>query len=70
MRILKYNKKLVEEVGHTRGEKVVFLKYVKEEDKEKCPHCSKPIDTEISIVEGCLNWDESIRGVDTITPSK
>ena len=67
MRILQYNNKLVEEVGHTRaGNSVVFLKYIKEEDKEKCPHCGKPIDSEISIVEGCRNWNESVKSVDTL----
>jgi len=66
MRILKYNNKLVEEIGSVDGKKVVFLKYIREEDKEKCPHCNKPIDTEINIVEGCLNWLEEVSGVDTL----
>jgi len=67
MRIFKYDGKLVEEVASVSGEKVVFFKYLREEDKEKCPHCSKPLDTTIDMVEGCLNWQGSIKPVDTIT---
>ena len=66
MKIYTYKGKLVEEIGYTTDQKVCFLRYVKEEDKDKCPHCSKPIDTEISIVEGCRNWREEIKGVDTL----
>ncbi len=65
MRILNYNGKLVEEIGKTSGGIVVFLKYVREEDKPKC-ECGRPIDQEISIVEGCPFWNESINGVDTL----
>ena len=66
MRILTYNDKLVEEIGHTRDEKVVLLKYVRDEDKPKC-ECGRPIDQEISIVEVCKDWDENIKGVDSLT---
>lgn len=66
MRILKYAGKLVEEIGHVTGEKVVFLKYLKEEDKPKC-ECGKAIDKEISIVEGCRNWNDGIEKVETLT---
>jgi hypothetical protein len=65
MRILKYQGKLVEEIGYTTAEKVVFLRYVRNEDKPKC-ECGRPIDKEISIVEGCPNWNETIKGVDTL----
>lgn len=65
MRILTYGGKLVEEVGHTRNDKVVFLRYVRKEDMPKC-ECGRPIDKEISIVEDCLNWKEEIKGVDTL----
>lgn len=65
MRILLYNNKLVEEVGYTTNEKVVFLRYLSEKDMPKC-ECGRAIDKEISIVEGCRNWDSSIRGVDTL----
>ena len=67
MRILTYNGKLVEEVGYTTGVKIVFLRYVKQEDMPKC-ECGRPIDKEISIVEGCLNWENEVRGVDTLSP--
>lgn len=66
MRILLYRGKLVEEISYVKNEKVVFLRYIKEEDKDKCPHCYKPIDREISIVEGCRNWDEYVKGVDSL----
>lgn len=65
MKILKYKGKLVEEIGHTSGVKVVFLKYVKQEDMPKC-ECGRAIDKEISIVEDCPNWNEDVKGVDTI----
>lgn len=65
MRILKYKDKLVEETGYVSGEKVVFLKYIRQEDMPKC-ECGRPINEEISIVEGCANWNERVTGVDTI----
>ncbi len=65
MRILKYNDKLVEEVGHVTGEKVVFLRYVRQEDMPKC-ECGRPIDKEISIVEGCRNWYSEVKGVESL----
>lgn len=65
MRILEYKGKLVEERGFTAGVKVVFLRYVKTEDMPKC-ECGRPIDKEISIVEGCPNWDAEINGVETL----
>ena len=65
MRILKYNGKLVEEVGYVTNEKVVFLRYIREEDKPKC-ECGRTIKRDVDIVEGCLNWKESIEGVDTL----
>jgi len=65
MRILKYNDKLVEETSHVTGQKVVFLRYVRTEDMPEC-ECGRPIDKEISIVEGCPNWDSEIKGVETL----
>ena len=65
MRILRYGGRLVEEVGHVTGEKVVFLKYLKEEDKPEC-ECGRSIDKEISIVEGCKNWDDEVEKVETL----
>ena len=66
MRILKYKGKLVEETSYVNNEKVVFLRYIREEDMDKCPHCGKPINSEISIVEDCPNWKENIDGVETL----
>ena len=69
MRILKYKDRLVEEVGHVTGEKVVFLKYIKDEDKPKC-ECGRTIEREVSIVEGCPNWQSAIKGVETLQDNK
>ena len=66
MRIFKFNNKLVEEVSHVEGHKVIFFQYLKEEDKDKCPHCQKPIDIQHDIVEGCLNFVSSVKPVDTV----
>ena len=65
MRIFTYNQKLVEETSYATG-KVVFFKYIKEEEKERCPHCDKPIEIEMSIVEDCLNWKEQVKAVKTL----
>jgi hypothetical protein len=66
MRIFKYKDKLVEEVGTTTNEKVIYFKYLKDEDKQKCPHCCKPLDTELNIVENCLNYLSEVKLVDTV----
>lgn len=66
MRIFKYKDKLVEEVSYTKGDKVVFFKYVKEEDKDECPHCHKKIEIVHDIVENCLNWQTDVKEVDTV----
>ena len=68
-RIFTYDDKLVEEVGYTTGVKVVFLKYLREDDMPKCK-CGEPIDEEISIVEGCKNWQEKCKPVETIEDTK
>ena len=41
----------------------------REEDKDKCPHCSKPIEIQHDIVEGCLNWQTETEPVETL-PNK
>lgn len=64
MRILKYHSKLVEEVAYANGT-VVFLKYVKEEDKDRC-ECGKTIDKEIALVQDSREWESSIIGVHTL----
>lgn len=64
MRIFKYKGKLVEETS--RASNVVFFKYLKEEDKETCPHCHKPLEISQDIVEDCLNWKGDVEAVETI----
>ena len=49
MKIAIFDGKLVEEVGGAY-DPVVFLNVLKDEDKNKCPHCNKPIPTEIVSV--------------------
>lgn len=65
MRILLYNDKPVEEIGYVQGEKVVFLRYLRDADKRKC-ECGRSIENEISIVENCLNWKSNIKAVETL----
>lgn len=62
MRIMLYNDKLVEEISYVQGEKVVFLRYLREEDKPKCA-CGRVINKDIDIVEGCPNWNERVKPV-------
>lgn len=66
MRYFKYKGKLVEEISYVQNEKVVFMKYIREEDKPRCEHCGHSVDKEITIVEGCLHWDESVKSIETI----
>lgn len=66
MRILKYKGKLVEEIGYVENRKVVFLRYVREEDKPKC-ECGRSIERDIDIVEDCMDWQETIEGVETLS---
>ena len=65
-RILEYKGKLVEEIGYVQGEKVCFLRYLREEDKDRCPHCGNPIERDINIVEGCNNWKNVVGGVESL----
>lgn len=65
MRILLYDNKPVQEIGYVSGEKVVYLRYLRDEDKPKC-ECGRVIEKDIDIVEGCRNWNLSVKGVDTI----
>lgn len=57
MKIGIYDGKLVEEVGGAYSP-VVFLNVLKDEDKDKCPHCGKPIPTEIVSVISSPNHQE------------
>ena len=59
MKIGIFNGKLVEEVGGAYSE-VVFLNVLKDEDKDKCPHCGKPIPTEIVSVISSPNHQAAV----------
>ena len=67
MRIFKWQEKLVEEVGRSM-ESVVFFRPIKEEDKDKCPHCGKPVPTEFAMVENSPNFQNDAKPVETLTP--
>ena len=54
MKIGTFDGKLVEEVGGVYNH-AIFLKVLKDEDKDRCPHCSKPIPTEIVSVVSSPN---------------
>lgn len=66
MKIGTFNEKLVEEVYRTYSP-VVFLKVLKDEDKDKCPHCGKPIPTGIVSVISSPNHKEYVKEVDKLT---
>ena len=66
MKIGTYDGKLVEEVGGAY-EPVVFLKVLNDEDKDKCPHCGKPVPTEIVSVVSSPNHQSWIKGVLPLT---
>lgn len=49
-----FDGKLVEDVGGAFDE-VVFLQVLKDDDKDKCPHCNGPIPTKIVSVVSSPN---------------
>ncbi len=59
MKIGTFDGKLVEEVGGAY-EPVVFLKVLKDEDRDKCPHCKKSIPTEIVSVVNSPNHQSKV----------
>ena len=62
MKIGVFNGKLVEEVGGAY-DPVVFLNVLRDEDKDKCPHCDKPIPTEIVSVISSPNHQATVEVV-------
>lgn len=62
-----FDGKLVEEIGGAYSP-VVFLKVLNDEDKDKCPHCNKPIPTEIVSVVSSPNHKEKVGEVEKLTP--
>jgi hypothetical protein len=65
VKIYTFDGKLVEEVGGAYS-RVVFLNVLKDEDKDKCPHCGKPIPTEIVSVVSSPNHEQKARPVETL----
>ncbi len=65
MRIFKFNGKLVEEIAHFSS-KAIELRVLRDEDKDKCPHCQKPVDTIFTIVEDSPNFRNLAKAVDTL----
>lgn len=65
MKIYTFDGKLVEEVGGAY-EQVVFLNVLKDEDKNKCPHCGEPIPTEIVSVVNSLNHQSLAKPIETL----
>lgn len=65
MRVFLYRDKLVQEIGYVNGEKVVFMRYIRDEDKPKC-ECGRVIEKDIDIVEGSMNWKENVKPVQTV----
>ena len=66
MQIGTYGGKLVEEVGGAY-ERVVFLKVLNDEDKDKCPNWGKQVPTEIVSVVSSPNHQSRIKGVLPLT---
>ncbi len=66
MKIGTYDGKLVEEVGGAYDH-VVFLKVLNDEDKDKCPHCGKPVPTEIVSVISSPNHQSKIGITDILS---
>ena len=66
MKIGTFDGKLVEEVA-SAYEPVVFLKLLNDEDKDKCPHCNKPIPTQIVSVVSSPNHQSKIGEADKLS---
>lgn len=65
MKIYKYDNKLVEEIGKALSP-VVFLNVLKDDDKDKCPHCNKPIPTEYTVVVDSPNYRSMAKKIETL----
>ncbi len=66
MKIGTFDGKLVEEVGGAY-EPVVFLNVLKDEDRDKCPHCGKPIPTEIVSVISSPNHQSKVKNISELS---
>lgn len=69
MKIGLWKNKLVENIGGAHSP-VVFLKVLKDKDKNRCPHCNKPIDTEIVSVVSSPNHAEYYQEIEMSNPLK
>ena len=50
-----YNGKLCDLMGYGEG-KTIHLRVIRNEDKDKCPYCDKPIPTDYSVLEHSPNF--------------
>jgi hypothetical protein len=64
--IVKYGDKICEVISYVSEGVVVYMKPLKDSDKNKCEHCGKPIDTTFDVVQDCLTWKEEIKPVKTL----
>jgi hypothetical protein len=64
--IVKYGEKICEIVSYVTERTVIYMKPLKDTDKNKCEHCGKPVDTTFDLVENCLTWNEEVKPVNTI----
>lgn len=65
MKVYLYNGKLVEEIGGAY-DPVVFLNVLKDEDKNCCPHCKKPVPTEYTVVVSSPDYRNNTSPVETL----
>ncbi|MDP3726297.1 MAG: hypothetical protein Q8R36_03820 [bacterium] len=66
MKIGTFNGKLVEEVGGAYSP-VVFLRVINDNDKDTCPHCGKPIPTEIISVISSPNHQKAVGEIERLS---
>ena len=60
-----YNEKLCEEISRAASP-TIELRVLSDEQKNKCPHCRKPIETVFSVVEDSPNFKQYAKAVETL----
>lgn len=64
--VIYYNWHLAEVVWYITNERVLIIEPVEDGGKDLCPHCSKPIPTIHYEVEGCQNYLDRVKRVNTL----